>query len=99
MSLRVTLRPVARSEYVAAAKWYEDEKPGLGTQFVAAVEAAFAQIAGNPLQFAEEFPTTRCAPVEGFRHYCIFYKVRKRGIDVISVFHTSRDPSVWQSRA
>lgn len=99
MSRRVTLRAAARAEYAAAAKWYENERPGLGLRFEAAVEATFAKVADSPLHFAEEFLDVRCAPVDGFQHYCVYYRVRPGRISVISVFHTSRDPSIWQSRA
>jgi plasmid stabilization system protein ParE len=99
MSRKVTLRSAARAEYSAATKWYEKEKSGLGGRFEMAVEAVFSKIADDPLHFAEEYADVRYAPVEGFQHYCVYYRVRPGRISVISVFHSSRDPSVWQSRA
>jgi plasmid stabilization system protein ParE len=31
--------------------------------------------------------------------YCVFYRAEPTRVQVISVFHTSRDPSIWQGRA
>jgi len=66
--------------------------------FTAAVDATLEVVANAPLQFAEVYEDIREAPVSGFR-YCVYYRVRSDRIEVIAVFHTSRDPSVWQSRA
>jgi toxin ParE1/3/4 len=31
--------------------------------------------------------------------YCVFYRPHPDRVEVIAVFHSSRDPSSWQSRA
>lgn len=31
--------------------------------------------------------------------YSVYYKAEARGIVVLSVFHASRNPSIWQRRA
>ena len=31
--------------------------------------------------------------------YCVFYREEPSCVRVLAVFHTSRDPSIWQSRA
>jgi hypothetical protein len=36
--------------------------------------------------------------VRGFP-YCVYYREESSLVRVLSVFHTSRDPSIWQSRA
>ena len=40
--------PGAEEELAAAAEWYEDKRPGLGADFVAAVDAAFEGIRARP---------------------------------------------------
>ncbi len=30
--------------------------------------------------------------------YCVYYRVKRKRILITAVFHTSRDPAVWQSR-
>jgi hypothetical protein len=34
MTLPLVFRPVAQAEFVAATAWYEDQRPGLGGDFV-----------------------------------------------------------------
>jgi plasmid stabilization system protein ParE len=43
-------------------------------------------------------PDVRRAIVQGFP-YIIVYRVTAQSIRVVSVFHTSRDPSAWQAAA
>ena len=38
MNLPLVFRPVAQAEFDEAATWYESQKPGLGDDFVAAVQ-------------------------------------------------------------
>lgn len=40
----------------------------------------------------------RRAPVSGFAYYRIIYREQDTGIEVLAVFHTSRDPADWQVR-
>jgi plasmid stabilization system protein ParE len=92
VSLTLTVRPVARTELNKAVDWYEAEKPGLGDRFTDAVRRVFAEITTNPRRYAVEYKDVREAMVEGFP-YCVYFRVRANRAIVISVFHTSRDPS------
>ena len=42
------LRPAARDDLDAAARWYEAQEPGLGRQFLAEVRLVFQRIRSNP---------------------------------------------------
>ncbi len=48
MNLPVILRRKAKSEFAAAAKWYERQQPGLGERFVTAVKQVLRRIGNNP---------------------------------------------------
>jgi hypothetical protein len=98
MSRPLIFRRVARTEYVRAISWYEAEQPGLGADFEAKIEALLAIIAVDPNRYAIADRDTRVAPVQRFP-YCVYYKVYPDRIDVLGVFHQSRDPSEWQSRS
>lgn len=98
MSLPIIFRPVARREYLRAIDWYEDEQPGLGIDFEAKVQAVLAEIAAQPDRYAVVERDIREAPVVRFP-YCVYYRVRRDHVEVLSVFHQSRDPSEWQSRS
>ncbi|MBY0523081.1 MAG: type II toxin-antitoxin system RelE/ParE family toxin [Gemmataceae bacterium] len=98
MSLPVRLRRIAQSEYDAAADWYEAQKPGLGLRFVAAVQRVLAKIGDQPDAWAEVWAGVREAPVSRWPYF-VYYQVHSDHVMVLAVFHSSRDPSAWQSRA
>ncbi len=98
MSLAIRLRRAAQTEFDDAASWYESRRRGLGLRFVAAVRQVLLAISTHPDQSAEVWPEVREGPVSGWP-YCAYYQVHSNHVMVLAVFHSSRDPSVWQSRA
>lgn len=98
MSTSVVLRRIAQAEFDDAADWYEQRQTGRGAAFTAAVGQALASIAANPSMYAEVHADVREAPVSGYP-YAVYYRIDPSQITVLAVFHTSRDPADWQSRA
>lgn len=97
MSLPLVLHPEAQAEFDESHDWYEAREEGLGERFDDAVNATLALIEQSPRRFRIVRGDLRQAvvPVFPFR---IFYAVEEDRIYVTSVFHTSRDPAVWQGR-
>lgn len=98
MTLPIIFRRQARREFDDAADWYEQHRAGLGARFVAAVRHVLDQAAANPQRYAAVFSDVREGIVHGFP-FCIYYREQSGTIIVLAVFHTSRDPAIWQSRA
>ena len=98
MKSTLVFRRIARLEYDHAIDWYEDREPGLGFRFEAAVEAVLDHIAEQPDFYPVARRDVRHALIYPFP-YCVYYRVRKNLVVVVSVFHESRDPKEWQSRA
>ena len=98
MSLPIRLLPEAKAEFDAAADWYEGKWRGLGLDFVRRVREVLIRIAANPRLHAKVYREVRKAIVTRFP-YIILYQEEPDEVLVISIFHTSRDPSVWKSRA
>ena len=98
MSLPVVFRRAARAEFDDAADWYEARRAGLGATFTAAVQQVLDRIAAQPAFYAQVYGDVREALVPGFP-YCVYYREEPSQVVVLSVFHTARDPSVWQGRA
>jgi plasmid stabilization system protein ParE len=98
MSLPVVLRPEARAEFDDAFDWYEQQRPGLGVDFVTQVQEAFDRISAAPEQYAQIFHDIRRVVVRRFP-YSIFYKVESQQVVVLAVFHSRRNPRIWQERA
>ncbi|MBX9582414.1 MAG: type II toxin-antitoxin system RelE/ParE family toxin [Gemmataceae bacterium] len=98
MSLPTEFRTEAQDEYNEAIDWFEAFRPGGGARFEAAVEATLARIAANPRMHAVVLADVRKTVVSGYPYYCVYYRERPADVEVLSVFHTSRDPSIWQAR-
>jgi len=98
MSLPIVLRDEAQAEFDEAFDYYEHQRPGLGIAFVARVQEVLDRIAVNPHMHAVVFADIRKAVVGKFP-YSVFYRAEPARVQVIAVFHSSRDPAIWQGRA
>ena len=98
MSLPVVLRDEAQEEFDAAFDWYEAKRPGLGVEFAAQVQRVFDRIAAYPEMHGFALSDIRKGVVRRFP-YCVLYRAHPDSVEVIAVFHTSRNPSVWQMRS
>lgn len=94
---RTLLRPEAKANLSEASRWYEERKPGLGAQFLAAIDAVLDKVGKNPLRYPRVYKDVRRAPVRRFP-YGIFYLYDNRGISVLRVLHQARDPALWMRR-
>ena len=83
----------AQKEMAASWQWYEEREEGLGDRMVAAVMQKLSTIAKNPELFSIKHSPYREVKVSIFP-FVVVYKIykRKRMIEAISVFHTSRNP-------
>ena len=97
MTPRLVFRPQAESELLDARGWYENQRPGLGRTFAAAVDGALAGILRNPLAYPRVHGETRRALVPGFP-YGIYFRIIADELVVLAVMHGRRLPRRWQSR-
>ena len=94
--IRFTTR--ASREIEAAAFWYEEQRSGLGSEFMRSFEARLASIQRAPLLFAETHrKDVRRALMKRFP-YGVFFRTSEDFIDIISVFHTRRNPEQTRFR-
>ena len=54
MMYRLAIQPEAQSDLDQAYKWYENQRSGLGSEFIRCVEAVFET---NPRKLAQLYPT------------------------------------------
>jgi plasmid stabilization system protein ParE len=90
-------RRIARIEYDEAVAWYESERPGLGLEFSASVDALMTLIARQPALFRQVRGPIRRAVLKRFP-YAIHFLDEPARIVVVAVFHASRDPRVLARR-
>jgi plasmid stabilization system protein ParE len=98
VSLPILFRPEAREEFDEAYDWYEGQRPGLGEDFAEQVQRVLDRIVAMPQMHAVVLGEVRKAVVARFP-YCVFYREESSCVRVLSVFHSSRDPRIWQGRA
>jgi plasmid stabilization system protein ParE len=98
MSLPLVIRPAAQAELDDAASWYDRQKLGLGADLIDEVQKVLDTIVNQPDRYPITSGDIREAAVRKFP-YCVYYRVGQSRIAVLAVFHTSRDPAIWQSRA
>ncbi|MEZ0265532.1 MAG: type II toxin-antitoxin system RelE/ParE family toxin [Phycisphaerae bacterium] len=89
----------AERELADAAQWYDDQLPGLGDRFVAAVENATALIARHPVLFPI-IPGTgdaRRVLVDRFP-YQVVYRMTQGEFTIIAIAHVRRRTLYWRKR-
>ena len=89
--------PLARSELIASALFYDKRNRGLGERFFSAVEATEAQICENPLRGQLFEAGTRKLSVKKFP-FALIYKEFPDSVMVFAVAHFSRKPGYWLER-
>ncbi|MEX0866211.1 MAG: type II toxin-antitoxin system RelE/ParE family toxin [Pirellulales bacterium] len=97
MKYRLKVQPEAEADMNETFAWYEKQSEGLGSEFVACVEAVFDRIRHYPYLHAVTYKNVRQTLVRRFP-YVVCYVVEEEIVDVIAVFHGHRDPAVWISR-
>ena len=94
MAFRLKFSSRALREIGEAQEWYELQSPGLGEEFIAAMELQLKRLEQAPLLYAEVIPNVRRALLPRFP-YGLFYAVRGNLVNVLAVLHDARNPRQW----
>jgi toxin ParE1/3/4 len=84
-----------RLQILEVARWYQNQRTGLGGDFADAVEASLASMARFPLQFPIIHRDARRAIIQGFPSG-IYFVVRNGAAVAFAVVHWHRNPKIWQ---
>ena len=95
--MRVVFTAAADEDLESARAWYEQERPGLGSELFAEAARVLAVIANHPFRFRVVRHKLRRALVQRFP-YAIYYRVHRKTVTVEGFFHGSRDPRTWMAR-
>lgn len=90
------LRP-AEIEMMDAAAFYEMQVEKLGVNFLDIIEAAVAEIAGNPETWPEIENGIQRRLVRRFP-YSILYAVHNNEVIIVAVMHQKQKPRYWMDR-
>lgn len=97
MTLPLVFHLDVHGEVDAAYRWYEQQRTGLGDEFLAAVETVFRRLQQVPEAHQIIYKDVRRALPRRFP-YSVFYRVHADRVEVVAVQHSHRDPAAWQSR-
>ena len=98
MTQRLVVRPEAESDVASAAKWYDEQRPGLSLEFRSALDHTLSMIQGNPEICARIHRYLRRALLQRFP-YGVYYVDTPDSVIVVAVLHTSRSGRIWRARA
>jgi plasmid stabilization system protein ParE len=98
MTRKLVLEPEAEAEIGEAAGWYEARSPGLGLEFLRAVEGLLGAIQRNPHQYQVVFREVHRAPLRRFP-YGLMYVATDQEIIVVACIHGRRNPNRWKGRS
>jgi toxin ParE1/3/4 len=94
--------PEANAEAASAAAWYEDQRAGLGDDFLGEVQAAYERIQANPNliprmeRYRGPHLFRRCL-LSRFPYHAVF-ACSDEELVVIAIAHNRRKPFYWLNR-
>lgn len=97
MSLPIEFDPDARAEFLDSALWYDNQRTGLGLDFMEEVCLVLKLISESPKLFGHVESGIRQATVKRFP-FSVIYREEPSRILVLAVFHSARDPEAWKDR-
>ena len=97
MSLPLVYKTEARSDIADIYDYYESQRNGLGDEFLEELTAVKDRILRQPKANRTIWNEVRRGLFDRFP-YGYFYRVMSNRIEVIAVYHHSRDPAGWQRR-
>lgn len=97
MAVELILAQEAQQDIEEAYGWFEEQRVGLGEDFLIRVDACIQKICRMPKLYAKIHEEYRRALVRRFP-YAVFYEYIGGKVIVYSIFHTSQDPQKWLHR-
>jgi plasmid stabilization system protein ParE len=97
VSLDSYLRAEARQDLVEAARWYEERRAGLGSEFLDAFLVEIDRLEQNPETNPRVDVEVRRALLRRFP-YGIYYVVESDFIEILAIRHLRRQPGAWKKR-
>jgi len=98
MIRRLIIRAQAEEDISKAALWYQDQRAGLGEEFITEVHAAIESAAANPSKYRRlrRRPEVRRVLTRRFP-YRVFFVLRPDAIVVFRVLHGARHDREWKA--
>ena len=93
---RTVLDPEAEIDIENAARWYEDERRGLGVEFIGALDACLDAIEAAPVSFQKVRGEVRRWFLGRFP-YSVYFEIVGDQIEVLAVLHGKQDEHAFRA--
>ena len=97
MNYTFVFHQLAVDELQDAYDWYENQRSGLGVEFMDAIDGVIQQILSNPESFPKAYKERRKALPARFP-YLVIFEIHGDVVLVVAVIHSSRNPRRWKER-
>ena len=91
------IRLLAKNDIQEIITYFDEINPKIADSFLEDLFIEFQVIKQDPLIFAVKYRNTRVRFMKRFS-YGIHYVFLDKIIQVLAVFHTSRNPEIWKKR-
>jgi hypothetical protein len=92
---KIKLLAKARKEFLTAVEWYEEQKDGLGGEFIKEIEQSLNLTRKNPNHYPLKINHFNEFVVKKYP-YILIYKITSSSSEIIitSIFHAKRNPTL-----
>jgi len=97
VSYVVRLRREADQDLAAAASWYQQQRHGLGQEFLDEFMAVCARLSESPSMYPTVHRKTSRALLNRFP-FGVFFRMVGSDVVIVAVMHGSRNPNRWRGR-
>jgi len=94
---KIELSDQAEEDFDNAYQYYNNESEIVAARFLNEVNISFEKIAGNPELYTKTDYDLRKCVLQKFP-FVIYYECKEDIVQIVSVFHTSRNPEIWKNR-
>ena len=98
MSYQILLKPLAELDINESYTWYNEEREGLGDDFLSELEKSQELIREKPYHYQVRYKEVRMVQVKRFS-FCLHYTIEGETIIVHAVLSTDRNPRIWKKRS
>jgi plasmid stabilization system protein ParE len=91
MAFTIALKPGAEDDIEHAYNWYQDQRLGLGEEFLEELVFYYRKLELQPTSFGKLNKVYRKAVMKQFPYVMVF-EINKTEVIIYAVFHKSRNP-------
>lgn len=97
MSPKIIILPYAELDIKESINFYKEKSQKTALEFIESLNIAFNKIVDNPQTFPITKTDIRKYIMKKFP-FCIYFINKNDIIYILAVFHSKRNPSVWEER-